>query len=190
MKRLVIVLLMFMCLVGCKKVEYQKGSFDGLLYENEFFGFSMQYLDDYHVYSDEQMASTLGVSIEEFQTQSVNETMYEYMVGAVNGAPLFQFYVENYKFTTLATYDDFVAQVVQQFVNQEEVDYTVGAVVDVDFNGVIMKKIPLHINAGYFIVSQDIYMIKRDSYVGTLMITYMDIQKEDVEKILSSIQVY
>jgi DNA ligase (NAD+) len=35
--------------------------------------------------------------------------MYEYMVGAVNGAPLFQFYIENYKFTTLATYDDFVA---------------------------------------------------------------------------------
>ena len=78
------VLLVLMCLFGCKKEEYQKGSFDGLLYQNAFFGFSMQYLDDYYVYTEEQMASTLGVTIEQLQAQSVNETMYEYMIGATS----------------------------------------------------------------------------------------------------------
>lgn len=188
MKKVLIIFGLLLCLFGCSKQEYHKGNFDGLLYTNSYFGFRMEYLDGYHVYSNDEMAQTLGITVEQLQQQSANETMYEYMVGAKTGAPLFQFYIENYKFTTLATYDDFIAQVVQQFSAQEEMDYTVGAVDDVELNGVIMKKIPLHINAGYYIVCQDVYMIKKDSYVGTLMVTYLDIQKNEVEEIIQSIE--
>lgn len=190
MKKFVMILSLLLCLVGCQKQDYQEGTFDGLSYTNTFFNFTMTYLDGYEVYSDEMLSQTLGITVEQLQAQSVNETMYEYMVAPTSQTPLFQFYVEKYKFTTMATYDDFVAQVVQQFTSQEEIDYTVGGVVDVDMNGVIMKKIPLHINAGYFVVNQDIYMVKRDSYVGTLMITYLDIHKEEVEEVIQSIHMY
>ena len=185
MKKLVIIFSVLLCLCGCQKDKYVKGTFDEVTYTNSFFGFSMEYSSGYEVYQDEQLAQMLNTTLEELENSSV---VYEYMVADVDQMPIFQFYVEHYKFTTMLTYEDFVAQVVQQFVEQKGTDYTLNGVSDVDINGVLLKKIPLLYSVGSYTVHEDIYLINKDNYVGTLIVTYIDDQKIEVEEIIQSIQ--
>ena len=184
MKKLFIILSVLLCLVGCQKQKYQRGSFEGVTYTNSFFGFSMVYSSGYEVYQEEQLAQMLNTTIEELENSGL---VYEYMVADVDQMPIFQFYVEHYKFTTMLTYEDFVAQVVQQFISQKGTDYTLDGVNDVEINGVLMKKIPLLYSVGAYTVHEDIYLVNKDNYVGTLIITYLDDQKEVVEEIIQSV---
>ena len=75
---------------------------------------------------------------------------------------MFQFYVEHYKFTTVATYDNFISELVYQFSHHESILYNIGTVEDLDLNGVICKKIPMATDAGLFVLYQDLYLFKQD----------------------------
>ena len=185
MKKFIVIFCIFVSMFGCQKEEYLTGIFDGVTYSNTYFGFTMKYSSGYEVYQDELLEQMLNVTLNELEDNGV---VYEYMVADVDQMPIFQFYVEHYKFTTSLTYDDFVAQVVQQFASYKDVDVTVSGASDIEVNGVALKKIPLRYSAGSYTVNEDIYMINKNNYVGTLIVTYVDDQKEEVEEIIQSIQ--
>ncbi|MDD6467532.1 MAG: hypothetical protein PUF50_05075 [Erysipelotrichaceae bacterium] len=188
MKRIGICLLLCFMLVGCSSKEYTCGSFEGNQYQNVFFHFEMTYPDDYQVYDEQKMAALLGISYEQLQEQSATETKYEYMISNEMASPLFQFFVSKYKFTTAATYDDFIVAIVDQLQTQEEVDYAVGAVQELSIHDVSFHKISLHANAGFYVLNQDLYLFKEKGFVGTLLVTYLDGQEQEVEDIIQTIQ--
>ena len=186
MRKIIVILCILLCLCGCNKNEYQKGMFDNLTYTNTVFNFTMSFPEKYEIFTDERILDFLGINTEDLQS----DVVYEYIVTVQEQMPLFQFNVERYKFTTLITFDDFVAQVVQQFLDQKEYNYTIGSVCNVEFNGVMFKKIPMQMNVGNYTLYQDIYLINNNGYVGTLMIMYADTQIEEVQEIMKSIQLF
>lgn len=188
MKKLGIVFAVLCLLAGCAKTEYSGGQLEQNKYQNNFFHFELTFPDTYSQFSEKRMAAVLGISLEELQSQSATETKYEFMISNELNSPLFQFYVEKYKFTPVTTFDDFIAALVNQFEQQEEIEYAVGKVQELTIHDVNVHKIELHANAGYYVLNQDIYLLKEQGYVGTLMVTYLDEQKEEVEQIIQTIQ--
>ena len=189
MKKLICILIVCF-LFGCTNSETMESSFENLTYYNSTLGFSMQFLEGYTKYSDEQMADALGISVEQLQSQSIDDIIYEFIIAEDTNVPIFQFYIEKYTFTTSATYEDFVLQVAKQFYAQEDSGYAVGTIEEIEINGISLKKIPLRILVGNYEMFQDIYMLKKAGFVGTLMVSYIENNQEEVEEIIQSIQLY
>jgi len=189
MKKLLLVLVLAVALFGCDEEEYSSQT--GYWYDNtfvsEYFHFSITYPENYTQYDEKKMAQVLGMTVNELQELNGQVAFYEHMIAPELDSPLFQFYVEKYRFTIGVTYDDFLNDLVAQLNAEKDTYYAVGMIQDLTINEVKFKKIPLIAYAGYFMLKQDLYLFQRDSYVGTLMVTYTDIMAQEVDDIIQTI---
>ena len=189
MKKLLLVLVLVVALFGCDEEEYssQSGYWLDSTFVSEYFNFSITYPENYTQYEEKKMAQVLGITVAELQELDGQVASYEYMIAPELDSPLFQFYVEKYRFTVGVTYDDFLNDLVTQLNAEKDTYYAVGMIQDLTINEVKLKKIPLIAYAGYFMLRQDLYLFQRDSYVGTLMVTYTDGMAQEVEDIIQTI---